>query len=199
MLVAAFIEEVRAALRATFAEVDSWFEKGEELRAFRPSPGGWTIDQVLEHISLTNHYLLIIIDKTTEKARKRAETADLRAIALDYQPQRDRLSEVGIHRSFPWIRPEHMEPNGLRTSADVRNLLQDQLKRCFAHLENMPNGEGLLVRTTMTVNDLGKLDVYEYLYFLAQHARRHLEQMSRNESEYQSQLKNPEGQQSADG
>lgn len=184
----AFIEEVRDALRTTFAEVDTWFEKGEELRAYTPTSGGWTIDQVLEHISLTSHYLLIIIDKTTRKAEKRAATTDLRTIAQDYRPQRERLTEIGIHRSFPWIRPEHMEPKGERGSAEVRELLQDQLRRCLAQLEAMPNGEGLLVQTTMTVNDLGKLDVYEYLYFLAQHARRHLEQMNRNETEYRSQL-----------
>lgn len=36
----------------------------------------------------------------------------------------------------------------------------------------------------MTVNNLGKIDVYEYIYFLAQHGRRHLTQMQKNEEEY---------------
>ena len=47
----------------------------------------------------------------------------------------------------------------------------------------MPNGEGVLYQTTMSVNNLGKIDVYEYIYFLARHAQRHLEQMERNERE----------------
>jgi len=187
MTIHAFIEEVREALRTAFTEVDSWFEKGEELRAFRPPSGGWTIDEVLEHISLTSHYLLIIIDRAAEKAQKRAGTADLKTVAEASMPQRDRLTEVGVHRSFPWIRPEHMEPTGVRTSEEVRGLLQDQLRRCLGHLEAMRNGEGLLVRTTMTVNELGKLDVYEYLMFLAQHAHRHVEQLRRNEAQYRSQ------------
>lgn len=29
----------------------------------------------------------------------------------------------------------------------------------------------------MSVNDLGKIDLYQWLYFLARHARRHVQQM----------------------
>ena len=36
----------------------------------------------------------------------------------------------------------------------------------------------------MTVNDLGKIDVYQYLYFLAQHAKRHVGQMEKVEAEF---------------
>ena len=36
----------------------------------------------------------------------------------------------------------------------------------------------------MSVTNLGKLNVYEYSYFLAQHARRHLTQMQENAAEY---------------
>jgi hypothetical protein len=47
----------------------------------------------------------------------------------------------------------------------------------------MKNGEGLLYKTTMTVNELGKINVYEYIYFLSLHAQRHVTQMKKNESE----------------
>jgi hypothetical protein len=36
----------------------------------------------------------------------------------------------------------------------------------------------------MSVNELGKLNVYEYVYFLTQHARRHLTQMQDNHAEW---------------
>ena len=45
----------------------------------------------------------------------------------------------------------------------------------------MKNGEGLLYKTTMTVNELGKINVYEYIYFLSLHAQRHVTQMKKNE------------------
>lgn len=37
----------------------------------------------------------------------------------------------------------------------------------------------------MTVNGLGKLDVYEYLYFLAAHGKRHVAQLERVKAQYQ--------------
>lgn len=41
----------------------------------------------------------------------------------------------------------------------------------------------------MIVNNLGKIDVYQYIYFLSQHAQRHIAQMERNEGEYSRQNK----------
>ncbi len=49
----------------------------------------------------------------------------------------------------------------------------------------MKNGEGLICKTTMTVNELGKINVYEYIYFLSLHAQRHITQMKNNELEKQ--------------
>jgi hypothetical protein len=48
------IERVRTALTGTFAETDTWFDRPEPLRSFHPSDGGWTIDEILEHITLTS-------------------------------------------------------------------------------------------------------------------------------------------------
>jgi hypothetical protein len=36
----------------------------------------------------------------------------------------------------------------------------------------------------MTVDNLGKINVYEYIYFLSKHAERHLAQMEGNRLEY---------------
>jgi hypothetical protein len=47
----------------------------------------------------------------------------------------------------------------------------------------LAHGEGLLYQATLLVNELGKLNVYEYIYFLVQHARRYLTQMQNNEAE----------------
>jgi hypothetical protein len=38
----------------------------------------------------------------------------------------------------------------------------------------------------MSVNALGRIDLYQWLYFLAQHARRHLQQMASIEEEFKS-------------
>lgn len=62
------IVEIRDFLTTTFNDIDLWFDKDIELRKFKPQNGGWTIDQILEHIGLTNHFLLILIGKGTNKA-----------------------------------------------------------------------------------------------------------------------------------
>lgn len=65
----------------------------------------------------------------------------------------------------------------------VKTTTKNQCQQCLEHLNQMSNGEGVLLKTTMSVNNLGKIDVYEYIYFLAQHAARHIMQMEHVESE----------------
>jgi hypothetical protein len=60
----------------------------------------------------------------------------------------------------------------------VRDTLHRQLGECLILLDQMSGGLGALCRVTMTVNALGKIDLYQWLYFLAQHARRHLQQLA---------------------
>lgn len=178
------ILEIKNFLNTTFSKIDLWFEKEVEIRSYRPNSGGWTIDQILEHIGLTNHFLLILIDKGTNKALSNASKLDLDEELKNYKFHYDKLTEVGLHQSFNWIRPEHMEPKADKTSEQVRQQLKDQVQQCFSNLDKLKNGEGILYKTTMSVNDLGKIDVYEYIYFLAQHGQRHITQMEKNETEF---------------
>lgn len=178
------ITNVRTCLTDTFATLDTWFDQRVELRRYRPATGGWTADEILEHVGLTNHFLLILVDKATRKALLNAQTHDLAVVLADYQFQNEKLADIGRHKSFAWIRPEHMEPTGTCLMTEVRAQLQEQLVHCLQTLDIVPNGEGALYRTTMSVNGLGKIDVYEYLYFLAQHGQRHLTQLSRNAAEF---------------
>lgn len=178
------ITEIRDFLLSTFDSVDGWFEKDAGSREYKPKSGGWTIDQILEHIGLTNHFLLILIEKGKNKALANIGNLNLEAELEHYVFHRDKLTEVGLHQSFDWIRPEHMEPKGEKTLAEVRQQIKDQVLQCLDTLETLKNGEGVLYKTTMSVNDLGKIDVYEYIYFLAQHGKRHISQMEKNLQEF---------------
>jgi len=171
-------------LKVSFKEIDGWFDKNESVREYRPQSGGWSINQVLEHIGLTNYFLLILIDKGANKALQNVNELNLEEELKNYTFHRDKLNEVGLHQSFNWFRPEHMEPKGLKSLTDIRRQINDQLSICLSYLDKLKNGEGVLYKTTMTVNALGKIDVYEYIYFLAQHAQRHITQMKKNEIEY---------------
>ncbi|KAA9339347.1 DinB family protein [Hymenobacter busanensis] len=178
------IVHIRQQLETAFAELDAWFDQSAPLRAFVPTRGGWTVDQILEHTALTNHYLLILIEKGAQKALNNTSGLDLAQELAAHSFQYGKLDEVGLFGSFGWMRPEHMEPRGNKSGQEVREQLKQQLRQCLDVLDRLPNGEGVLYRTTMTVNNLGKIDVYEYVYFLAKHAQRHLAQMQRNAAEY---------------
>lgn len=172
---------VRTSLIEAFADVDGWFERPADERAFRPASQGWTIDQVLEHISLTNHFLMLTLRKAVEKAVDRAAQGQpIPAGESDLQ----RLDAIGQRGSFPWMRPDHMEPGGRTTPVEARAILQRQREECLALLDRLAQGEGALCQLHMSVNALGRIDLYQWLLFLAQHARRHVQQMASIENEF---------------
>jgi len=61
------IQDIKAHLKFSFDEVYKWFEKDKATLNYQPSNGGWTIEHILEHIYLTNFYLLILIEKGSKK------------------------------------------------------------------------------------------------------------------------------------
>lgn len=178
------IQHISVTLQETFNNVYVWFDKPTKLQDYPPENGGWSITQILEHIGLTNHFLLILIEKGKRKTLKNFHNLDLSHELTSYAFGNKKLEEIGKHLAFEWIRPAHMEPTGAKTLPEVKTELQAQLKQCENALAEMPNGEGVLYKTTMTVNGLGKIDVYEYIYFLAMHAQRHIEQTEKIEEEW---------------
>lgn len=177
------IQKIKMHLKLTSAEADRWCEKDEVAVNYYPSNGGWTIAQILEHIYLTNFYLLILIEKGVNKAMRNYKSLDLESEIKNYNFNAEKFAAVGEYGAFIWIRPEHMEPKGELKLSEIRNLISLQYKRCLDYLDLMRNGEGLLCTTTMTVNELGRINVYEYIYFLSLHSQRHIVQMKNNEQE----------------
>jgi hypothetical protein len=184
MNIQTIITEIRNSLTDTFLAIDSWFDKDENMRKYRPADGGWTIDEILEHIGLTNRFLIILINKGTNKALQNIHNLDITTELQNHSFNWDKLAQIGKHKSFTWIRPAHMEPTGTRSGDEVRNELKEQITHCLDNLDKLKNGEGMLYKTTMTVNSLGKINVYEYIYFLAQHGLRHIGQMEKIEAEF---------------
>ena len=174
-------EKVGTAFRSTFDQIDEWFDRPAALRSFKPSSGGWSIDEVLEHITLTSHFLMIVIRNSARKALKRAAGG---APIADAESDLDLLESIGRRGSFSWSRPEHMIPTGEPSSEDVRKRMREQAQECLAILGQLGGGEGSLHRVRMSVNQSGRLDVYQWLYFLAQHAKRHISQMQEVEADW---------------
>lgn len=79
------LDKLRQELENAFTALNVWFNTGDELAGYRPQSGGWSIGEILEHVSLTNHFLLILIRKETEKAVQKAKTANPAKEVADYE------------------------------------------------------------------------------------------------------------------
>jgi hypothetical protein len=92
MSIQTIITDIKTFLIDTFATIDTWFDKDIELRNYRPTNGGWTINEILEHIGLTNHFLLILIDKGTTKALQNVHNLDLQTELQNHVFHWDKLT-----------------------------------------------------------------------------------------------------------
>lgn len=169
------IQKVCSTLEEAIAEIDTWFKRSEESRRYKPQDGGWSINEILEHITLTSHYLLLIIRKNSKKALKRAERGET---IPEGESDLQRLEPIGHPDAFPWIRPEHMEPTRTPSLEEILARLHAQYQECQAILASLKQGEGALSTIRMSVQDLGKMDMYQWIYFLALHQQRHIAQMA---------------------
>jgi hypothetical protein len=183
-MIASIIHHIKNHVTNITDDVRNWFDTPDDLLNYRPSDGGWTINEILEHISLTSHFLLKLIDKGGEKALKRAEQEDWKESLVDYAPNLENMDAIANNLSFKWERPDHMVPTGQANMSTINSTILSQRDRCLAWLDRLADGQGVLATTTMTVNNLGKIDVYQYIYFLSLHMQRHIAQMERNKSEF---------------
>lgn len=180
-----YIQTIQIHLIQTYSKLFDWFLVDDKLKKYAPKDGGWSILEILEHIALTSHFLLKLIDKGTEKALRNGKGLSVEIVASQFDFDLEKIKQIGLHKSFKWIRPEHMEPTGEKSEFMIKEELIEQMNRCLNQLKRLENGEGLLYKTTMSVNDLGKLNVYEYIHFLSKHAERHFSQMEENKIEFE--------------
>jgi hypothetical protein len=170
--------KINTSLISNFAVLDGWFDQPPEMLQ-RKFGDAWCPAEVLEHVMLTNHFLLMLIERSGDKARTQAKTVDLAALLQDYTFDLPALEDMAAPELFSLEAPERAKPTGTANLHDVRSTLRDQLYRCLFQLDMLCNGEGILCKTMLKVNALGELDVYQYLYFLSLHAQRHCRQLER--------------------
>jgi hypothetical protein len=179
------IQYIDQQLSDTLQQYQEWYALDPDELRFKPEEG-WSIEQILEHVTLTNYFLLILIRKGRKRALELARKVDLEQALASYEYNLGVLDRIAQDQTLKWIRPEHMEPTGDQSLEDVKTLMAEQMNVCRHILTELSNGEGILAKTTMTVASLGKIDVYQYIYFLCQHARRHIVQMQRVREAYSS-------------
>ncbi len=178
------IADLHGRLAATFEPLITLARSEARWLSARPEPDGWTGAEVLEHIALTDHFLLRLVHRIGDKAAMRAARGDPWPTA---SPAFDQLEAIAAREHF-WPHPEHMTPTGKRTYlVEVAQRLQGDLAALQHWLERLPAGEGTLHRIRMSVvGDAGaaddRLHLYQFLAVVELHARRHRAQLARLEA-----------------
>ncbi|MCM0082352.1 DinB family protein [Geomonas sp. Red32] len=171
MPVVAAVDRVMGAVVEVFTQLDALCGLPGELLTRRPGrEDAWTIAEHLEHVALADRFLLLTIGKGCRTALKRKAAG---AVA-EGESDLGLLAAIADPDAFAWAPPRHMIPTGLPCAGEIREQLENQRKRCVELLESMREGEGRLCRIRMSVNRSGWLDMYQWLYFLVQHARYHV-------------------------
>ena len=174
------VETLAARLARAYEELEACFDLPEERLARRPAPEDWSPAEVLEHVSLTSHYLLVLVAKIADKVRRR----QARGLTPRSAPPRFEHLDAFASTDYAWDCPEHMLPTGSAAPREVRTRLRVQARAIAELLDEFKTGEGSLHTLRLTLLDpagrLGdRLDLYQYLYFLGLHAERHLAQIGR--------------------
>jgi hypothetical protein len=174
---ASAIEAQIAALGLRVAAAFDALDTALERAAHAPPPAeGWSATEIAEHVGLTNRFLYILVDKLVAKCRRRIASGAALPSALGDGEMLERIAE----REFRWEAPTHMLPRGTATLPDSRALLREQARRAAAWLAEFPHGEGALHTIRMrVVGDDVRLDLYQFLAFVALHAERHARQALR--------------------
>lgn len=167
-----------AALEQAFGALDEACGLPPRSRRARPAEGGWSVDEVLEHVALANRYLLRSIGKAARTAQARS-SAQGNELGPARYGERWPLIEATGERSFAWAHPAHMTPSGSADASRVRSELAEQRAELGQLLARLPEGAGALCTRSLDVGRVGRADVYEYAYFVAVHAQRHVRQIAR--------------------
>jgi len=170
-------ETVQAAANGVFTTLDSLCAlPPQRLAARQNRPDAWSVAEHLEHVSLANHFLLLTATKACAKAVRRAASG---ATPPEGESDLARLAAIADPDAFEWLPPKHMIPTGNEDLNSIRERLHNQHREIIDILRQIPAGEGRLCTLHMSVNTLGTIDLYQWLYFLVQHARYHVTLISR--------------------
>jgi len=168
---------LEAHLAGAFEALDANLASAAAALDFRPAAGAWSIREIGEHVTLVDHFLLVLADKIARKSLRRVARGDAWPVG---EPRFEHLARLA-RRELRWPHPEHMAPTGEPDVAAIRARLSADLGRCQALLAELPRGEGTLHRIRMSVVEGDdRLDLYQFLEVIALHAQRHARQMARN-------------------
>ena len=162
-----YVEEKRKELLQSFAGVP-----GDRLSR-RPSAGGWSVAEILDHLGIVESGIARLITKRAGRAREAGlgDERSTESVLGSFDPHRAKLDNAAMQA------PETVQP---RANADIDEALaglkssREALRAAAQAASGLSLGE---IKHTHPI--LGELDLYQWLIFVGQHEGRHRKQIER--------------------
>jgi hypothetical protein len=143
----------------------------EPLRSRRPSETRWSVNDVLEHLSLVETRVSGVLREAIAAARQRGlgpEGSERAALSSE-------TSRMLVDRSHPRTAPEAVQPTGRLTSQDAWAAVE---RSRDAIRKTLLGAEGLALGQITHAHPLfGELTAYQWVEALSGHRRRHAAQI----------------------
>jgi len=133
---------------------------------YKAAPDRWSPAEIVEHLALTEDFLMGRIKDGVMKAPASREPRDLRAMD-------DKILGVVADRTFTAKAPEPVTPAGKFASPQAAlAAFIERRSRTIEFLKNTPD-----LRAHVSDSPLGKADGYQMLLFISAHTERHTKQL----------------------
>ena len=133
---------------------------------FKAAPDKWSVAETLEHIAVSEEFLLANVKKDVMKAPAGPadrDTAKIDALVLAAIPDRSRKAQA----------PPELVPKGRWTPAETLDHFLKSRAETIAFVQSTPD-----LREHVSDSPIGqKLDAYEWLLFIGAHSERHTKQI----------------------
>ncbi|HET7456852.1 MAG TPA: DinB family protein [Gemmatimonadaceae bacterium] len=161
-----YLARTRSALLAAVDAVP------ESRRETPPTPGAWSVAQVLDHLALVEDGSTRLLTKRVARAREAGLGPDRETSSLLHS-----LDASGLgSRAQRLDAPEIVLPRAGATAAGSAAALRESRASLLALLREVDGLDLSAVRATH--GRLGDIDAYQWVLFLGMHEARHTEQLA---------------------
>jgi DinB superfamily len=160
---AKFLKETRAGV------FESVKDLSEAQLKFKPSDGGWSVEECLKHIAITEQMLWGMLDGNLKQAATPEKRGEVKLTDDDIiKKVEDRSTKVKtMDPAKPENTPFKSAAEALASFKDNREKLIDYTKSTDADLRNH----------VVVGLPFGAIDGYQFILFISAHSNRHMEQI----------------------
>lgn len=163
-----YVEDKRKELLQSFAGVP------EDRLSRRASATGWSVAEIVDHLSIVEAGIARLIAKRAARAREAGlgDEKSTESVLASFDPHRVRLEATTVMQAPTSIVP--------RANVDIEEALKGLETSREALRVAVQGASGLsLSEIKHTHPVLGELDLYQWLIFIGQHEGRHKKQIER--------------------